>query len=441
MTASHPGSALLGPLLSDAETADLFTDEAAIRAMLDFEVALAVASERLGVIPQGSAELISAAAGALQPDWAELGAASAADGHPVAALVRQLRRESGTAGDFVHYGATAQDAVDTGLVIRLSKVLDKFDRRLGEIVGALAGQARKHRGTVMAGRTRHQHAVPVSFGLKAAGWLAPLARHRERLAEFRPRVLTVQMGGAAGTLSVLGDRGIAVVEGVAGELGLTAPATPWHTQRDGISEVANWLSLVTGSLAKLGQDVAALARTEVSEARDGSPGRSSAMPHKSNPVRSETLVAIGRANASLLASVHQAAIHEHERCGSAWTLEWLAFPRMAVLTGASLRLGLEVVSSLDANAGRMRSNIASAGSQVLAEAAVAALAGRYTLAEARRLVAGASLRAQEGGGDLIAILESEEPEAIDWESARDPRNWLGAVDELIDRALGAVPQP
>ncbi len=438
MTSAPPDSALLGPLLSDAETAGLFTDEAAVGAMLEFEVTLAVVQERLDLIPEGCATAIASAARALAPDWDALGAASAADGHPVGALVRQLRRESGHAADYVHYGATAQDVVDTAFVIRLRKALDRFDERLREIESTLAGEARKQRKSVMAGRTRHQHAVPVSFGLKAAGWLVPLARHRQRLSELRPRVLAVQMGGAAGTLSVLGVRGIDVMEAVAQELGLEAPPMPWHSQRDSMAEVANWFSLVTSTLAKLGQDLAALSQTEIGEASDGSPGGSSAMPHKSNPVRSETLVAIGRANAGLLASVHQSAIHEHERSGSAWTLEWLALPRMAVLTGASLRLGLEVASSLETDSDRMRSNIESAGNLLLAEAAVLALAGHYSLAEARRIVKSASRKARTSDRDLIAILEGEESACLDWEAVRNPANWLGAADALIIRALRAV---
>ena len=301
----------------------------------------------------------------------------------------------------------------------------------------LAELARAHRRTVMAGRTRTQQAVPVSFGLKAAGWLAPLGRHRSRLAELRPRVLSAQLGGAAGTLAVLGSRGPAVLEGLAREMGLAAPPAPWHSQRDGLAEVAGWLALVTGSLAKIGQDVALLAQSEVGEVSDGSDGGSSSMPHKSNPVRSETLVAIGRANAGLLASMHQAAIHEHERSGAAWTLEWLTLPQMAVLTGGALRQALSVVRSLSADAGRMRRNIAESGRAALAEAAVGALSQRISLQDSRRLVADASRRARETGADVVAILKRETDVAVDWEALRDPANALGAADEFIDRILEA----
>ena len=437
MTVSPLNSAMLGPLLSDAETASLFSDESMIRAMLDFEVALAVVEERVGAIPAGSAAPIAAAAKSMKPDPKLLGAGSADAGHPVAALVGQLRRECGPAGSYIHRGATAQDIVDTALVMRLREALERFDALLDQIVDALSGVARQHRTAVMAGRTRSQQAVPVSFGLKAAGWLAPLGRHRRRLAELRPRALAVQFGGAAGTLSVLGARGTAVMDGLARELDLAVPPVPWHAQRDGLAELAGWFSMVSGSLAKMGQDLVLLAQTEVGEASDGSAGGSSAMPHKSNPVRSEVLVAIGRANASLLASMHQAAIQEHERSGSAWTLEWLTLPQMAVLTGASLRLGSEVARSIDANTERMLRNMQASGALVLAEAAAVALSSHCPPAEARRIVASASRRTRATGEDLIDVLARETRASIDWASLRDPANWLGSADAFIQRAIEA----
>ncbi len=440
MTGPPPGSALLGPLLSDDAAAGLFSDGAVLRSMLDFETALAAAGARVGVIPPEAAAAISAAAEALEPDWAGLGAGSARDGHPVAALVQQLRVAAGPAGAHVHAGATAQDVMDTALVLRLRALFDEFDERLRGLVGALASLARLHRTTVMAGRTRRQQAVPVPFGLKVAGWLGPLARHRARLAESRPRVLAVQLGGAAGTLSALGGRGTAVMEELAHELDLAVPPAPWHAQRDGLAEAAGWFSLVTGSLAKMGQDLALLAQTEVGEVGDGSGGRSSAMPHKCNPVRSEILVALGRANATLLASMHQAQIHEHERDGSAWTLEWLTLPQMAVLTGAALRHARAVAGSMEPDPARMRGNIEASGRLALAEAATIALRANSTAAESRRLVAEAASLARETGEDLIAILERAAPAAVDWNELREPGRWLGSADAFVERALEAAAQ-
>lgn len=434
MTVSPLDSALLGPLVSDSATAALFSDEAAVKAMLEFEAALATVEERLQLIPAGAAKRIAAAAASLEPDWNRLGAGSVAAGHPVAELVRQLRCAAGPAADHVHWGATAQDAVDTALVMRLAVALDRFDARLKGLVEMLSRLAKRYQNCVMAGRTRTQHAVPISFGVKIAGWLVPLARHRKRLAELGPRALTVQFGGAAGTLSALGTRGVEVMRGLAAELGLGVPPGPWHSQRDGLAELAGWLSLVSGTLAKMGQDLALLAQTELGEVSEGSAGRSSAMPHKSNPVRSEILVAIGRANATLLASMHQAAIHEHERSGSAWTLEWLTLPQMAVLTGSSLRLAESVAQSLEANPERMQRNIERSRGLLVAEAAMVSLSKRFSLAEARRIVADASRRARESGQELTAILEREHPAGVDWKALRNPANWLGSSAIFVERA-------
>ncbi len=444
MTASPWDSALLKPLVSDEETASLFSDQAAVRAMLDFEVALAVVQERMGLIPRGAAQRIHAAAGRLKPQWEKLGTGTAKAGHPVSALVGHLRSLSGSAADHVHRGATAQDVIDTALVLRLSQALDLLDARLGRLGRMLRALAERHRHVVMAGRTRTQQAVPSTFGLKVAGWLLPVARHRERLDQLRPRSLAVQLGGAAGTLGSLGSRGVAVMDALARELGLSAPPAPWHSQRDGMAEVAGWLALVSGSLAKMGQDMCLLAQSEVAEASDGSAGGSSAMPHKANPVRSEILVALGRANAAHLASMHQAMTHEHERSGAAWTLEWLTLPQMAVATGASLRLGLEVAGALEPHPTQMLGNLRDSGERVLAEAAAVLLAERLGTAEAQRLVAAASRKSIESGRRLTDILAERTEGRPDWTRLRDPAHWLGSASELIDRAIqaggGQVPE-
>lgn len=435
MTSPPLDSSLLGNLVADAETAQCFSDEAAVRAMLKFEVALATVQERLGVIPAGSAEQIESVAEAFEPSWAGLVNSMPLSGHPVAELVRELRAAAGPAGQYVHFGATAQDVMDTALVTRLSGVLTILANRLERLIDALADQADRHRKTLMAGRTRTQQAVPITFGLKAAGWLLPLVRHRLRLAELWPRVITVQFGGAAGTLGTLRGKGLAVMEELARELGLHAPAGPWHSQRDGFAELAGWLSLLTGSLGKMGQDLALLAQTEIAEASDGSAGSSSAMPHKSNPIKSEVLVTIGRANATLLASMHQAAIHEHERGGSAWTLEWLTLPQMAVLAGGALRTAADVLSELEIDPDRMARNVASSSGTLLAEAARMVLAAAMPLEEADRRVKDASRQARLTGTDLIEILQRDGPADVDWAALQEPGHWLGSAEAFIDRAV------
>ncbi len=429
---------MLAPLLSDAETADLFSDESTLRAMLDFEVALARVEERLAAIPSGTAAAIASAAVAWKPDWKRLGQGSVEVGHPVASLVDQLRAEAGPAGDFVHWGATAQDVVDTALILRVQEALACFDARLCALVQTLADRAEQSRKAVMPGRTRYQQAVPITFGLKAASWLLPLARHRRRLAELRPRTLVVQFGGAAGTLGALGPRGVAILEGLAQELDLGVPAAPWHTQRDGMVELADWLALVTGSLAKMGQDLVLMAQTEVGEASEGSAGVSSTMPHKANPVRSEVLVAIGRMNASLLTAMQHAAVQEHERSGSGWTLEWLTLPQMAVLTGAALRHAQVLAESVAIDPERMRGNVEASHGLLFAEAAAFALASHMPLPQARMLVAEASRMSRASGEALLDILERETDVKIDWQALRNPDNCLGSAEAFLDRAIASL---
>ena len=234
---------IFGPLLGDAEVALILGDRASARAMVEVEIALAKVEGRLGVIDPAAAAKIEAALAEFAPDEADLARGTAAAGVPVPALVAQLRRQvGGEAAGFVHWGATSQDIVDTALVLQLRDALALLGRRLDEVLAVLARLADEHRATPLIGRTRFQQAVPTTFGLKVAGWLVPLLRHRDRLRELRPRLLLVQLGGAAGNLAAIGEQGIAVMTGLAAELGLGCPAMPWHNQRDGLAELASWLS-------------------------------------------------------------------------------------------------------------------------------------------------------------------------------------------------------
>ena len=292
-------SILFGGLLSDGEIAPLFDDAEQLRRMLRVEAALARVEGRLGVIPAGAAETIAHAAERLRPDPAKLATATASDGVPVPALVAALREAvPAEARGFVHWGATSQDIVDTALVLAIKEALLVLEGRLRSLSDALAGLADRHRRTVMPGRTRFQPAVPITFGAKVAGWLAPLLRDLRRLAEMRPRLLVASLGGAAGTLSALGGEGAAVERGLADELDLGVATAPWHAARDGFAELASWLALVTGTLGKIGEDVILLAQPEIGELALGTGGGSSTMPQKSNPVGPEMLVALARFNAA-----------------------------------------------------------------------------------------------------------------------------------------------
>ncbi|WP_193369440.1 3-carboxy-cis,cis-muconate cycloisomerase [Pelagibius marinus] len=434
-------SAFLAPLLSDAETAELLDDRAQLRAMLVFEAALAQAEGRSGIIPEDAAARIAAVAEKLEIDPAALAEDSARDGIPVPALVAELRKAvaeqegGGEAAHYVHWGTTTQDVMDTGLVLRLRRILDIFDKRLLELGDSLAKLADAERTTVMLARTRGQQATPTSFGLKVAGWLAPLDRHRARLAELRPRLEVLSFGGAAGNLSALGERGTTVEAALAKELGLALPPLPWHSQRDGLVELGNWLGLVSGSLGKLAGDILLLCQNEVGELREGAGGGSSTLPQKQNPVRSEAVLSLTRHVAGLTGQMQMTSFHAHERDGVAWQMEWLVLPQMLVATGAALRRSLELLDGLQVDRAKMRANIEATGGLTLAEAASFALSAHLPRPEAQALVKDACKEAIASGRPLMEILAERSEAPVEWQALADPALQLGAAEAFIDRVL------
>lgn len=346
MTVSPFDHPLLSGLLGDEEAARHFSLEADIDAMLAFERALAQAQAACGVIPREAEVAIVRALASFRPDTAKLRAGVAKDGVVVPELVRQIKAAVGEPHDaFVHFGATSQDVVDTSLVLRLRQALDHIGLLLGENVVRLTGLEQEFGNRDLMAVTRMQPAVPITARDRIVSWRAPLERHRQRLAEVSSRLLAVQFGGAAGTLEKLGDTGVAVRAALAARLGL-GDEPQWHSQRDALAEFASWLSLVTGSLGKFGQDVALMAQVGADIKLSGG-GGSSAMPHKQNPVKAEALVALARFNAVQLSGMHQALVHEQERSGAAWTLEWLILPQMVVATAGALRLAAELSGQIE----------------------------------------------------------------------------------------------
>ena len=346
MTVSSFDHPFLSGFLGDAETAELFSAKADLDAMLAFEAALAIAEGAAGIIPSGAASAIEKAIAGFRPDTSALREATARDGVVVPELVRQLREAAGEHGRHVHFGATSQDVIDTSLALRLSKALALFAERLSALDKVLADLDTRFGQLAVMAHTRMQAAISVPASRKIASWRDPLKRCGERLAGIRADVAILHFGGAAGTLDKLGDKADAVTEALAQKLGLAAVERARHSERDGVAAYASWLSLVTGSLGKMGQDIALMAQSEVGEIRLASGGGSSAMPHKVNPVGAEALVALARFNATLVGGMHQALVHENERSGAAWTLEWLILPQMTVATGAALRIATELLAGI-----------------------------------------------------------------------------------------------
>lgn len=445
MTFSPTDSKIYASLFSDPNIATAFSDEQFVQYLLKVEAALAKVQGRLGVIPAETAETIASAAATLHVDFEQLRVGTDKAGLPIIELIRQLREQAGgEAASYVHWGATTQDIMDTALVLQIRAATGLIENSLQRLIENLAQLADQHRRTLMAGRTHSQQALPIPFGLKVAGWLAPLLRHRRRLTELKPRLLVIQFGGAAGTLASLVKMGLKVQEELAAELSLGVPPMPWHTQRDNLAEMAGWLSLVSGSLAKLGQDIILLVQTEVGEARessDRSRGGSSTMPQKSNPIVSELIIAAARTNASLLSAMHQALVQEHERATHGWQVEWLTLPQMFALTSAALNKALFLSENLDVNEARMGQNVAASNGLMLAEAINFALTTAHMdRAEAKQLIREACQVVTNEGRHLVDVVQEKanafiEREAIDWQALKDETAYFGSSEAFINRVL------
>lgn len=432
---------LYGASFSDPRVAEIFSDANHVRTMLEVEAALALAQATLGLIPQAAANAIHGASKTLKPDFELLRAGIANDGFPVIELVRQLREHlPGDAASFVHFGATTQDILDTAFVLQSRAALEIMLPNLERLISQLAQLADLHRHTLMAGRTHTQQALPITFGFKVAGWLAPLLRHLERWHELKHRVLVVQFGGAVGTLAALGNRGLEVQIELARALNLNVPAMPWHTQRDGVTELANWLALVSSSLGKMAQDVLLLAQSEIGELRetsDASRGGSSTMPQKSNPIVSELILSAARMNASLLSSVHQAMLHEHERGTHGMQLEWLSLnPMFALTSGALEKTGL-LLKNIVVNETRMLENLKASNGLMLAEALTIELAKHLPKVDAKKMTAQIVQETMKSKRHLIDVARETIDLPLAWNGLTEA-NYLGLSQVFIDRVLAAA---
>jgi 3-carboxy-cis,cis-muconate cycloisomerase len=416
------------------ELLEAVSDAAWLEGMLDFERALAVVEARAGVIPAAAGEAIAASCRVELFDREALVPGARAVASPVEPLVRTLRElVGGEAATYVHWGATSQDVMDTAsmLVSRraLAIVLDGLDGA----ATACAGLARAHRGSVMAGRTLLQQAVPTTFGAGAAGWLVSLVEARARLRELGAARLAVELGGAAGTLSALGDRGVEVLRLLAEELDLAEPTVPWHTGRVRVAELGGALAVAAGVLAKVGLDVALLAQTEIGEVREpAGKGGSSTMPHKRNPIGSALAIACARRVAACASVLTGALVQEHQRALGAWHAEWGALTEALALTGGAAAAIREVLGGLEVDAERMRANMTDL---LAAEPASFALAARVGRTRANELVAEAARRATWEGSSFRDELARAGLSGDELDRVLDPAVSLGSAEAFVDRAL------
>ncbi|MCX7381010.1 MAG: adenylosuccinate lyase family protein [Alphaproteobacteria bacterium] len=439
-------SPVLGTLYGSDAARAIFDERTWFQNMLDVEAALARVQARLGIIPADAADAITAAARYENLDTAELAASVRNVGYPVVGVVKGLSRAAGAAGAWTHWGATTQDIMDSATVLQVKAGLTLIAAELDAVIAGLARNAAEHRNTVMAGRTHLQHALPITFGLKCATWLMPLLAHRDRLAQPRPRVEVVQLGGAAGTLASLGDQGLPTMLGLAAELGLGAPAAPWHVCRDGLAEAVSFLGLVCGSLSKIATDIILLCQNEVAEVFEPYvPGRgqSSTMPQKRNPIASEYILASSRAVHQLVPLMQSAMAQDHERATGPWQAEYLALPQAFVLTHGALQHARTIAEGMVVDAARMARNLDLTGGLIVAEAVMMGLAPHLGREPAHHVVKHACDVALAEGIRLADAL-MRDPEvtsrldraAID--AMTDPAAYLGATQDFIDRVLSGV---
>ncbi len=418
-------------------------DRGLLQAMLDVEAALARTLADAALVPFELAEEIAAAAAdATSFDLEKLGRSSGENGTPVPGLVAALRaRVSEPAADFVHVGATSQDVLDTGLMLVARRALTPLLHDLDEAADACAGLAERHRRTVQVGRTLLQQAVPVTFGLKAAGWLGGLDAAAQGLAEVRRRELAVALGGAAGTLAAFGDRGLEIAAGLAARLELVEPELPWHTIRVRPARLACALGMALGVTAKIAGDVILLAQTEVAEVSGGG-GGSSAMPHKRNPVDAVAVVACARRGPGLVATILASMPQEHERGAGSWQAEWGPLLELLRLAGSAAAALRALLVALTVDTEKMRENLGLTRGLVMSESVAGALGAFLGPVRARELVTEAAGQVGERYPSLRdALLDRPEvTAAIDpgrLEQAHSPEHYLGVADQLIDRALVA----
>lgn len=444
---ADPDSGLLSPVRAGTPAEAVTGDLAFAVALLKAEAALARAQARLGTVPSEAAERITTAARLLgegELDVVELARDARATGNPVVSLVRTLSAKVPDVADYVHRGSTSQDIVDTAMMLVARDVLRLISADLAAIAHALAELARAHRDTVMPGRTLTAHAVPTTFGLKAAIWRQGVQEASRRIAELR---LPVSLGGAAGTLAAYvqygdgkDDYAERLVAAFAEETGLTAPILPWHADRTPVAELVSALAGATTAVGKIAVDVQVLARTEMGEVTEATGGGSSAMPHKQNPVRSALIRSAALQVPVLAAGVTQSGLAEDERSAGVWQAEWQLLRECLRLTGGATHTAADLVHGLDIHADRMRENLALTNGLIVSERLSAALAPRMGKARAKDLLGTASRRAIEENRPLSEIL-ADTPEitavvdAVTLADLLDPAQYVGAAGRLVDRAL------
>ena len=425
------------PLFVPEQLLDAVSGRTWLGAMLETESALARAEAAVGIVPAEAAVAIAERCRAELYDFGELLEQGRSAGNPAEPLVRALRDAvGGDAARWVHRGATSQDIMDTASMLVARRALALILAELDRVAESLAQLAETHRSTPMAARSLLQQALPTTFGCKVAGWLVAVVEARHRLEEVQTERLAAQLGGAAGTLAVLGSEGTEVLRLFADELELAEPVVPWHTNRTRIAELGAALDVCAGVLAKIGLDLTLLAQTEVGEVRERDGGGSSTLPQKRNPVRAIFARACAQLVSGHASVLSRALVQEHERAAGAWHAEWAALSGALAYTGGAAAAIADAVAGLEIDTDRMRHNLELTGGQIMAERIAFMLDGGST----HEVVREAALRAATSGRAFEEELRTDDRVGLSQEElakALDPTTYLGSAEAFVDRALDA----
>jgi 3-carboxy-cis,cis-muconate cycloisomerase len=418
----------------------IFEDEQTVQRYLEVEAALARVQAKLGIIPTAAAEAISRHAKVENVDWERLSRRTEIVGYPILPLVEQLSEwvENGL-GQWCHWGATTQDIMDTADVLQIRLALEFVSAELNAVADALAELASQYAELPMAGRTHLQHALPISFGYKAATWLSGIDRHRQRLRELRPRVEVVSFSGAAGTLASLGvEHGLNTQKALASELGLGVPDITWHTIRDNFAEVSGFLAMVAGSIGKIGYDIMLMMQTEISEVLEpfvAGRGASSTMPQKRNPIASEMMLAAAKIVREQHSAMLDAMVQDHERATGQWHVEWHVLPTAFIAISGGLRAAREALEGLEVRPEAMQRTLGVTGGLIVAEAVMMGLAPHLGRQVAHDVVYECCRNAIDKGGSFLDALASAPKIAAVMTRDQlaelvEPANYLGAAPEM-----------
>ena len=450
MTATALDSSIFCDIFSTPQMRRIFSDEARTGYCLEIEAALARAQARLGVIPETAAREIVHQCRIENIDFARLKKQTERIGYPILGIVQQIVDLCADGlGEWCHWGATTQDITDTAAILQIRAALELVEKDMDAIAGALGDLSRRYRDTPMAGRSNLQQAVPLTFGFKTAALLAAMQRHRERLAQLRPRVLVGEFGGAVGTLASLGGSGLKVQAELMRELGLGQPDIAWHTVRDGIGEVACFLGLLTGTLGKISMDVKLLMQTEVAEVYEPfheGRGSSSTMPQKRNPISCLYIHATTALVRQHVAALLEAAVADHERSTGPWQIEWIALPEIFLLASGALAQTKLMLTGLEVDTDRMRANLDLTRGAIVSEAVMMGLGPHLGRQRAHDLVYDICRKVAASGEPLVEVLARDRDVSrhltrAQLEKMCDPSAYLGLAGEMIDKVLAREARP